>query len=187
MRVSGGKGAVDLLKQEEKYWLRTSALEEDEVTGEPLSIREGMDTGLEQIHLTAGQKDHSKGEVSKLWKNLDFRCSKSLVTIEMVFGPKRRRTSSIGRREDGVSYFDMVKEWAVDPRERRVGRGYTGLLGTVVIILRRKSSFNMVKETLGFDKGSNSFQSMDQRRALTCSKSARCIARPWEEGRGKDC
>ena len=36
--------------------------------------------------------------------------SKSLVTIGMVFGPKRRRTISFGGREDGVSYFDIVKE-----------------------------------------------------------------------------
>ena len=36
--------------------------------------------------------------------------SKSLVTIGTVFGSKRRRTRSFSRREDGVSYFDMVKE-----------------------------------------------------------------------------
>ena len=33
-----------------------------------------MDKDLEQIHLTADHKDHDKGEVSKLWKNLNFRC-----------------------------------------------------------------------------------------------------------------
>ena len=36
--------------------------------------------------------------------------SKSLVTIGIVFGPKRRRTRSFGIREDGVSFFDMIKE-----------------------------------------------------------------------------
>ena len=55
-----------MLKQEDKYWFRTSALEEDEVTGEPLWIRGGIDTGLERIHLTADQKDHGEEEVSKL-------------------------------------------------------------------------------------------------------------------------
>ena len=33
-----------------------------------------METGLERMDLTADQKDHSEGEVSKLSKNLDFRC-----------------------------------------------------------------------------------------------------------------
>ena len=42
---------------------------------------------------------------------------KSLVTIRMVFGPKRRRTSSYDRREDGVSYLDMVSKGAVDPNK----------------------------------------------------------------------
>ena len=56
-----------MLKQEEKHWFRISALEEDEVTGEPLWIRKGMRTGLEQIHLTANQKDYGEGE--DLWKN----------------------------------------------------------------------------------------------------------------------
>ena len=54
------------------YWFMTSALEEDEDTGEPLWIREGMDTGLEWMRLTGDQKDFGKGEVSKLWKNLDL-------------------------------------------------------------------------------------------------------------------
>ena len=35
---------------------------------------EGMDTGLEQIHLTANQENCGEGEVSKLWKNYIFRC-----------------------------------------------------------------------------------------------------------------
>ena len=51
--VRGGKGAVDLLKQEENYYFRTSALEEDEVTGEPLWIWEGMERGLKRIRSTA--------------------------------------------------------------------------------------------------------------------------------------
>ena len=38
-----------MLKQEEMHWFRTSALEEDEVTGEPLWKREGMETGLERM------------------------------------------------------------------------------------------------------------------------------------------
>ena len=54
-----------MLKQEEKYWFRTSALEKGEVTGEPLWKREGIETGLEQTHLTADQKDRGEGEVSK--------------------------------------------------------------------------------------------------------------------------
>ena len=54
-----------MLKQEEKYWFRTSALEEDEVTGEPLWKREERETGLERMHLMADQKDHGEGEVSK--------------------------------------------------------------------------------------------------------------------------
>ena len=36
--------------------------------------------------------------------------SKNFVTIGMVFGLKRRRTRSFSRKEDVVSYFDMVKE-----------------------------------------------------------------------------
>ena len=36
--------------------------------------------------------------------------SKSLVTIGVVFGPKRGRIRSFSKREDGVSYFDMVKK-----------------------------------------------------------------------------
>ena len=35
--------------------------------------------------------------------------SKSHVMIGTIFGPKRRRTSSLAE-EKGVSYFDMVKE-----------------------------------------------------------------------------
>ena len=49
-------------------------MEEDEVTGEQLSIREGIDTGLVQMRLTTDQKDRREGDVSKLRKNLDFRC-----------------------------------------------------------------------------------------------------------------
>ena len=48
--------------------------------------------------------------------------SKSLVTMGTVFGPKRRRTRSFSRREDGVSLFDMVKELAVDTRIIRIVR-----------------------------------------------------------------
>ena len=61
------------MKQEEKYWFRISALEEGEVTGKPLWKREGMETDLERTCLTADQKDHGEGEVSKFLKNLDFR------------------------------------------------------------------------------------------------------------------
>ena len=39
--------------------------------------------------------------------------------------------------------------------------------------MQRKTSLNMAQETLGSDKGSNSFQSMEQRRALACSESVR--------------
>ena len=56
---------------------------------------------------------------------LIFRCLRkvSLVIIGMVFGPKRRRTSSFRRREDGFSYLDLGNENVVDPRKKRVGRG----------------------------------------------------------------
>ena len=40
----------------------------------------------------------------------------------MVFGPKRRRTRSFSRKEDGVSYLDLVNEKPIDPRKTRVGR-----------------------------------------------------------------
>ena len=49
-----------------------------------------------------------------------------VVTIGTVFGPKRR-TSSFGKKEDGVSYLDLVIKEVVDPR-KLVGR-YTSLLG----------------------------------------------------------
>ena len=61
-----------MLKQEEKNWFRTSALEANEATGKPLWIRKGMHTGLKRICLIADQKDHGEGEVNKLWKNLNL-------------------------------------------------------------------------------------------------------------------
>ena len=43
--------------------------------------------------------------------------------IGKVYGPKRSRTSSLNRREDRVSYLDLINEGVIDPRKRRVGRG----------------------------------------------------------------
>ena len=59
------------------------------------------------------------------------------------------------------------------------------MLGTVVVIMRRKSSLNMGQEALGSDKVSNSFQSMEQRRALACSKSARWYSQTFQGGEGE--
>ena len=64
-------------------------------------------------------------------------------------------------------------------------RGYTSLLGTVVIIMQRKSSLNMAQEALGSGKRSNSFQSMEQRRALAHSKSARWYSQTLQGGEGE--
>ena len=50
---------------------------------------------------------------------------------------------------------------------------YTSLLGTVVVMMQRKSSLVMAQVALESDKGINSFQSMEQRRALTHSKLVR--------------
>ena len=66
----------------------------------------------------------------------------------------------------------------------RVGREYTSLLGTMVVIMWRKSSLNMAQEALGYDKGSNSFLSMELRRALACSKSARWDSQTLQGGEG---
>ena len=46
----------------------------------------------------------------------------------------------------------------------------------------RKSSLNIAQEALGSDKGSNSFQSLEQRRALAHSKSVRWHSQTLQEG-----
>ena len=63
--------------------------------------------------------------------------------------------------------------------------GYTSLLGTVVIIMQRKSSLNMVQEAFGSDMGSYSIQSIEQRRALVCSKSATWYSQTLRGGEGQ--
>ena len=50
--------------------------------------------------------------------------------------------------------------------------------------MRRKSSFNMAQEASGSEKGSNSFQSIEQRRALTRSKSAGWYSQILRGGEG---
>ena len=67
----------------------------------------------------------------------------------------------------------------------RISRGYTSLLGIMEVIMQGKSSFNMAQEALGSDKGSNFFQSMEQRRALACSMSARWYSQTLREGEGE--
>ena len=106
--------------------------------------------------------------------------------IGTVFGPKRRRTSSFGRREDGVSYLDLINEGELT-------QGREELVGGVHKFARNssghnmeESSLNMAQEALGSDKGINLFQSMKQRRALTCSKSVRWYSKTSEEGKGND-
>ena len=64
----------------------------------------------------------------------------------MVFGPKRRRTNSF-RREDGVSYLDMVNKGAVDPRKRRVGSG-------VYKFARNSGGHNAVEKFFKYGSGS---------------------------------
>ena len=59
------------------------------------------------------------------------------------------------------------------------------MLGIVVVIMQRKSSLNMVQEALGSDKMSNSFQSLEQRRALARSKSVRWYSQTLQEGEGE--
>ena len=59
------------------------------------------------------------------------------------------------------------------------------MLGTVVVIMQRKGSLNMAQEAFGSDKGSNSFQSMEQRRALACSKSVRWYSQTLRGGEGE--
>ena len=51
--------------------------------------------------------------------------------------------------------------------------------------MRRKSSFNMAQEASGSEKGSNSFQSMEQRRALARSKSAGWYSQILRGGEGE--
>ena len=49
----------------------------------------------------------------------------------------------------------------------------------------RKSLLNVVQEALGSDKGSNCFQSLEQRKALTHSKSVRWYSQTLREGKGE--
>ena len=63
----------------------------------------------------------------------------------------------------------------IDPRKIKKS-WWGGGGGTQVCYKHRlwtKRSLNMAQEALGSDKGSNSFQTMEQRKALACAMSVR--------------
>ena len=104
-----------------------------------------MNKGLKWICLTVEQKDYGEWEVSNYWIIwiLDVWGKQEYCYNKNGIGSKRRRTRSFGRREDGFPCIDLVNKGTFDLRKTRIDRGYTSLLGKVMVIMQRKSSLNM--------------------------------------------
>ena len=80
----------------------------------------------------------------------------------------------------------LMKKWMTQGKEELVYIGwYTSLLGTVVVMMQRKSSLIMAQEALESDKVLILFQSMEKRRALAHSKSVRWYSQTLRGGGGK--